>query len=443
MDTIVAEATPKGRGGVGIIRLSGPLAHDIAKAVTQQTLKVRYAEFTAFYDQAGEMIDQGLTLVFKAPHSFTGEDVVEFQCHGGPVIIDRLIETALGWGARLAHAGEFSERAFLNDKIDLVQAEAISDLIAAGTRESARAALYSLQGEFSKKIHGIVAHLIELRVFIEASLDFPDEDIEFVENAKIIESLNAILQAFYLILTEAKTGVLLQEGIHLALIGRPNAGKSSLMNALTQRDTAIVSAVAGTTRDIVKEKIELAGIPVHILDTAGLRDSDDVIEQEGVRRTHNALKQADVILLLADAQYQEDLAMLLNEYAADLQNRLVINVINKIDLVAAAPGRKENTVFLSAKTGAGLDLLKSLLCEKLGIANIGEGQFMARRRHLDALRRAADAIETGLQFYRQNYSLELLAEECRIAQEKLSEITGEFYADDLLGAIFSTFCIGK
>lgn len=443
MDTIVAEATPKGRGGVGIVRLSGLKAYAIAEKIAKQALKPRYAEFSTFYDEKDELIDQGIALFFKGPHSFTGEDVVELQCHGGPVIIDRLLETSLHYGARLARPGEFSERAFLNDKIDLVQAEAISDLISASTRESARAALRSLQGEFSDKIHTLVTHLIELRVFIEATLDFPDEDIEFVENARVIESLESILQEFKDILKKAKVGVLLQEGVHLALIGKPNAGKSSLMNCLTQRETAIVSDIPGTTRDIVREKIELAGIPIHLLDTAGLRESKDVVEQEGVRRTQSALKQADIILLLVDRAHQEDLAEIQKTYAQELSGCKVIVVYNKIDLTGETPFACDNEVGISVRTGQGIHLLEEILLETLGITTIGEGQFMARRRHLDALQRAAIALDIGLHHYREQHRLELLAEECRIAQEALSEITGDFRADDLLGAIFSTFCIGK
>lgn len=443
METIVAEATPKGRGGVGIVRLSGAKAYNIAHKITHSELKPRYAEFATFYDAKHEVIDQGIALFFKDPHSFTGEDVVELQCHGGPVVIDRLIETALHWGARLARPGEFSERAFLNDKIDLVQAEAISDLIAASSRESARAALRSLQGEFSRKIADLVAHLIHLRVFIEATLDFPDEDIELLENAKVMEDLTAILKNFEAILKAARVGVLLQEGIHLALIGKPNAGKSSLMNALTQRDTAIVSDIPGTTRDVVKEKIDLAGIPIHLLDTAGLRESADAIEQEGVRRSKKALEQADIVLLIIDHQHQEDLAEILKEYKANLQDHTVIVVFNKIDLTKDKAFVRGNEVGLSVKTGEGLALLQQLLLETLGVQTVGDGQFIARRRHLDALQRAAAAVEKGLAFYHERHSLELLAEECRIAQEALSEITGEFRADDLLGAIFSTFCIGK
>ena len=444
-DTIAAEATPKGRGGVGIVRLSGVKALAIALQMTRQQLKPRYAEFCSFLDAQGEVVDQGIALFFKGPNSFTGEDVVELQCHGGPVIIDRLLEAALHYGARLARPGEFSERAFLNDKIDLIQAEAISDLIAASTRESARAALRSLQGEFSHQIHTLVGRLIELRVFIEATLDFPDEDIEFLQNAKVIQDLEVIVTFLKKVLQEAKTGVLLQEGIQVALIGKPNAGKSSLMNVLTQQETAIVSEVAGTTRDVIKEKIELAGIPIHLVDTAGLRESEDVIEQEGVRRTHQALKQADVVVLLVDCRHPEDLEDILQEYGTDLKGRIVIIVFNKVDLISQERNGSliKEAVYLSVKTGEGLVNLEKMLLEKLGVHQIGEGQFTARRRHLEALSRAEKALEKGLGFYREQHALELLAEECRLAQKALSEITGEFRADDLLGAIFSTFCIGK
>lgn len=443
MDTIAAEATPKGRGGVGIVRLSGPKALAMAMHITRQELKPRYAEFCSFLDFQGEMIDQGIALFFKGPNSFTGEDVVELQCHGGPIVIDRILETALNYGARLARPGEFSERAFLNDKIDLVQAEAISDLIAASTRESARAALRSLQGEFSHQIHALVKQLIELRVFIEATLDFPDEDIKFVQNAKVIQNLENIVTFLNKVLQEAKTGLLLQEGIHVALIGKPNAGKSSLMNLLTRKETAIVSDIPGTTRDVIRERIELAGIPIHLVDTAGLRESENLIEQEGVRRTHQALKQADVVLLLVDCRHPEDLQDILREYNEDLQGRIVITIFNKVDLLKSYYSGSFTALAISVKTGQGLIELEKILLEKLGINQMGEGQFIARRRHLEALNRAKKALQKGLGFYREQHALELLAEECRMSQEALAEITGEFRADDLLGAIFSTFCIGK
>jgi len=441
MDTIVAEATPHGRGGVGVVRLSGPKAYSIGAAVSAQTLTPRYAAFSTFVDKSGAVIDQGLALFFKAPNSFTGEDVVELQCHGGPMIIDQLLETALTHGARLARPGEFSERAFLNDKIDLVQAEAISDLIAASTRESARAALCSLQGEFSKQVHTLVERLIHLRVFIEATLDFPDEDIEFVQNAKVIEDLEEIQTVFERIQSQAKVGVLLQEGIQVALIGKPNAGKSSLMNVLTGQETAIVSDIAGTTRDVIREKIHLQGIPIHLLDTAGLRSSEDVIEQEGVKRTQKALREADVVLLLVDCRTPEDHQEILKTYAEALAGRTVISVFNKIDLASAVT--PDDGVCVSVKTGAGLQELEQEMLHKLKVQQMGEGQFTARRRHLDALAKAGAALGQGLKHYQHNQSLELLAEECRIAQEALSTITGEFHSDDLLGEIFSTFCIGK
>lgn len=445
MQTIVAEATPKGRGGVGIVRLSGPLAQVIAEKICGKILKLRHAEFVSFKNAEQILIDQGIALSFKAPHSFTGEDVVELQCHGGPILIDQLIETALTYGASLAKPGEFTERAFLNDKIDLVQAEAISDLINAQTRASARAAVRSLQGEFSGKINTLLQKLIHLRIFIEATLDFPDEEIEFVENAKVIESLTEILHIFITLQSQAETGVLLNEGIYLALIGKPNAGKSSLMNQLTGQDTAIVSEVAGTTRDLVKEKITIAGLPVHVIDTAGLRESIDTIEQEGIRRTHKALKEADIIVILVDCRSPQDLTEMQQKYDLDLQSRPFIIVWNKIDLLvdqSDLPSRS-NEIKLSAKTGYGLEDLTNLLLEKLDVTPASEGQFMARRRHLDALTRAGEALQKGLEYYAATASLELLAEECRIAQSALAEITGEFRSDDLLGAIFSTFCIGK
>ncbi len=453
LDTIVAEATPRGRGGVAVLRLSGPKALMIAEQMTKQSLQRRHAHYAAFLSTTGERIDAGLALYFEAPHSFTGEHVVELQCHGGPVIVDLLLETALAYGARLARPGEFSERAFLNGKMDLVQAEAVADLIAATTRASAGAAMRSLQGEFSKQIHHLVKALIELRTFIEATLDFPDEDIEMIENEQITGKLQQIMQECVHLEATAQSGVLLQEGAQLVLVGPPNAGKSSLMNYLARDEVAIVSEIAGTTRDILKERVSLRGIPLYLLDTAGLRQSTDVIEKEGIRRTEKAMNQAECLLLLVDDTRREELTHLLREYEDLLGRCPTLIVFNKVDLSGAKAERIDDialpkgitvpAVRVSLHTGVGLDLLEHLILDCLGWVSEGEGQFMARRRHLDALQRAHAALERGLQIYAHTHSLELLAEECRLAQEALSEITGAFRADDLLGAIFSTFCIGK
>ena len=453
VDTIAAEATPKGRGGVAVIRLSGPQAGAIAEKIVGQSLRIRYAEYVQFVSPDGKPIDQGIALYFKGPHSFTGEDVVEFQCHGSPIVVDYLLETIFAHGGRMARPGEFSERAFLNDKMDLVQAEAVADLIASGTRRSAEAALRSLDGVFSSQVKTLVVELIHLRTFIEATLDFPEEDIEMIENARVREALVLILRECDHLQSAAHSGVLLQEGVQLALIGPPNAGKSSLMNQLAAQDVAIVSNIPGTTRDVLKEKISLRGIPLDLLDTAGLRQSVDAIEGEGIRRTQRVMQQAECILLLVEDGQPEDLQKLLLEYADFFIDRPMLVVFNKIDLTGCSPGRIEDVnlpgggqcpaVRVSIKTSQGLERLEQTLLEVLGWAGEAEGQFSARRRHLDALRRAHASLQQGLAIYQNTARLELLAEECRLAQEALSEITGEFRADDLLGAIFSTFCIGK
>ncbi len=426
---------------------------EIAAKICSQPLAVRQAVYVHFRASEGQLIDQGIALYFKAPHSFTAEDVVELQCHGGPVIVDYLLETVLAHGARMAQPGEFSERAFLNDKIDLIQAEAVADLIASSTRRSAEAALRSLDGEFSRKIKHLVDELIHLRTFIEATLDFPEEDIEMIENARVREALALILMECDHLQSAAHSGVLLQEGVHLVLIGPPNAGKSSLMNHLACQDVAIVSDIPGTTRDVLKEKISLRGIPLYLLDTAGLRQSTDAIEGEGIRRTERAMHQAECMVLLIDDRHPEDLQRLLQEYKELLQGRPLLVLFNKIDLTGKQAERIADIVLpgggacpalqISIKMAQGLDLLTETLLELCGWVGEREGQFSARRRHLDALKRAHAALKQGLAQYQQTQSLELLAEECRLAQEALSEITGEFRADDLLGAIFSTFCIGK
>lgn len=449
-DTIVAEASPKGQAGVAVVRLSGPRALAIAEGLCGETLKIRHAHFVKFKASEGGLIDEGIALFFKGPQSFTGEDVVELQCHGSPIVIDQLLEASLKAGARLARPGEFSERAFLNDKIDLVQAEAIADLIAAGTRQAAQAALRSLEGKFSEKIHALVSHLIHLRTFIEATLDFPDEDIEFIENEKIIASLQAILEECQSLGASAEQGVLLQEGANVVIVGRPNAGKSSLLNALAKEELAIVSDIPGTTRDIVKERIHLHGIPIHILDTAGLRDSTGVVEKEGIRRTKAAAQKADALILLVDVRHPEDLAILRREYLSAMKALPMLTVFNKLDLCKGNPsfarhqgGAGGSDLWISVKTGQGLPELETALLTLIGAEGTSEGHFIARRRHLHALQKAHEALERGLSAYQKNNRLELLAEEARLAQESLSSITGEFRADDLLGVIFSSFCIGK
>jgi tRNA modification GTPase len=452
-DTIIAEATPKGRGGLAVMRISGPEAKRIGEAIAGRSLLPRQAHFAKFrHDTA--IIDEGLALYFQAPHSFTGEDVVELQCHGSPLVVDQLLECALTLGARSARPGEFSERAFLNNKIDLVQAEAIADLIAAGTREAANAALRSLSGEFSQKIEAILQALIQLRVFIEGTLDFPEEEIEFLENHAILQQLEALLQECERLQRETRQGVLLQEGLHLALIGRPNAGKSSLLNAFTQNETAIVSELPGTTRDIIKESINIQGIPLHMVDTAGLRITQDALEQEGIKRTEKALQSADCLIILVDIRERAELDTLLAEYANVMTDKPAIVVFNKVDLVAEsaallAPiawpdGNTRPALQMSVKNRTDLALLETQILTSLGWDEAQEnGHFSARRRHLDALSRTSQALRAGLTLFENSQSVELLAEECRQAQTHLGELTGAFRSDDLLGALFSSFCIGK
>lgn len=464
IDTIAAVATPQGRGGVGIVRVSGPRALAIAEAMTHIKLPVRVAQFAKFFDQQGDVIDEGIVIFFPGPGSFTGEDVIEFQAHGSPLVLDLLLQNILRQGARLARPGEFSERAFLNDKIDLVQAEAVADLIDASSVAAARSAMRSLQGEFSKRIHALVESLIYLRTFIEATLDFPEEDVEFVENAKVIKKLNNILEELGQITKTATSGVVLKEGITLLILGLPNAGKSSLLNALAKSDVAIVSEVPGTTRDLIKENIEIRGVPVHIIDTAGLRVSNDTIELEGVKRAKAAVQKADVVLWVLDASQHQKinskylekvLETELGELKSVIQPLPFIVVANKIDLIKMPANlslvkldfnsqeKMISLVHLSARYAEGLAFLEDAILKIVGVERVNEHQFIARRRHLEALNRAAHYLQKGLTQYTNVLALELLAEDCRLAQDALSEITGEFRSDDLLGRIFSTFCIGK
>lgn len=444
VDTIAAVATPPGRGGVGIIRLSGPNAYSIALSLNaNKPLSPRVALFCSFKSSDGELIDQGLMLYFKAPHSFTGEDVVEFHAHGSPVVLDLLLQEAVRLGARLARPGEFSERAFLNDKMDLAQAEAIADLIQASSQASARMALKTLQGDFSKKIQHLNEQIIYLRMYVEAAIDFPEEEVDFLSDGKVSTLLSAILKALELIRSQAHQGVILREGLSLVIAGRPNAGKSTLINALAGRDVAIVTEVAGTTRDVMREHIVLDDIPLHIIDTAGLRDSDDVVEKEGIRRAHEELKKADAVLLVIDAQKPESEHALLKEIHALLPTNIpIITIFNKIDLIEKKPSSTQQRVYLSAQSGIGLDALKEMIKQVAGYQPI-EGQFLARRRHLQALDNATQLLTTGQMQLTEHRAGELLAEDLRLAHQVLCEITGEFSSDDLLGTIFSSFCIGK
>lgn len=444
VDTIVAIATPPGRGGVGIVRISGPDAYAIVlKLNGNKALPPRLATFCSLYKTNNDIIDQGIVLYFKAPHSFTGEDVVEIQAHGSPVVLDLLIKESIAFGARLARPGEFSERAFLNDKIDLIQAEAIADLIQASSDTAARMALKSLQGDFSKKINQLNEELIYLRMYVEAAIDFPEEEIDFLNDGKVGGLLQKIIKQLDVIRSQANQGVLLREGLSLVIAGRPNAGKSTLINNLAGRDVAIVTEIAGTTRDIMREHILLDDIPLHIIDTAGLRDSDDLVEKEGIKRAWQELKRADCVLLVIDVNNPDQQTSLINELKLTIPKQVpIITVYNKIDTIKQPAKYNEQTVYLSAKSGDGIDGLKKTIKQLVGYQPT-EGQFLARRRHLQALDEAKVLLQTGQTQLANHKAGELLAEDLRLAHQTLCEITGEFTSDDLLGKIFSSFCIGK
>lgn len=450
-DTIVAQATPIGRGGVGILRVSGPLASKVAESVLGKTLTPRMANYLPFKDSNGEMLDQGIALFFKAPNSFTGEDVLELQGHGGQVILDILLKRILEVeGVRIARAGEFSEQAFLNDKLDLAQAEAIADLIDATSEQAARSALKSLQGEFSNKINQLVDSVIYLRTYVEAAIDFPDEEIDFLADGKIEGHLNDIIQQLNGVRQEAKQGAILREGMKVVIAGRPNAGKSSLLNALAGREAAIVTDIAGTTRDVLREHIHIDGMPLHIIDTAGLREASDEVERIGIARAWEEIAQADQVLLMIDSTEQkvDDFKAEWAEFLAKLPPNMPVTVIrNKVDLSGEPEGLEQLENFtlirLSAQTKVGVDLLREHLKKSMGYQSSTEGGFLARRRHLQALEEAAEHLARGHVQLTQFFAGELLAEELRMVQNALSEITGQFTSDDLLGNIFSSFCIGK
>lgn len=448
--TIAALATAPGRGGVGIIRLSGPDSLTIAEQILQQTPKPRFAHYLPFLDDNNTIIDSGIALYFPGPNSFTGEDVIELQGHGGPVVMDMLLQRVFSLGAQAARPGEFSERAFLNDKLDLAQAEAIADLIDASSEQAARSALRSLQGEFSNLIHEQVEALIHLRIYVEAAIDFPEEEIDFLSDGKVEKDTQTILVDLKEILFKAEQGCLIREGMNVAIAGQPNAGKSSLLNSLSGKESAIVTDIAGTTRDVLKEEINLDGMPLHIIDTAGLRDSNCEVEKIGIQRAWDVIENADQILMVVDEKQINDPQSarinqeLMNQFPESIDITLVHN---KIDLANKEPQIiKEDhrcEIYLSAKDNMGIDLLKDHLKECMGYQSAGEGTFMARRRHLEALKKAMQAVENGLSQLQEFSAGELLAEELRQAQNALSEITGEFTSDDLLGRIFTSFCIGK
>lgn len=450
-ETIVAQATPIGRGGIGILRVSGPLATDVAQAVLGKCPKPRMADYLPFKDEDGTVLDQGIALFFKAPNSFTGEDVLELQGHGGQVILDLLLNRILKVkGVRIARAGEFSEQAFLNDKLDLAQAEAIADLIDATSEQAARSALKSLQGEFSHKINALVDNVIYLRTYVEAAIDFPDEEIDFLADGKIEAKLNEIIAQLANVRQEAKQGSILREGMKVVIAGKPNAGKSSLLNALAGREAAIVTDIAGTTRDVLREHIHIDGMPLHIIDTAGLREASDEVEKIGIKRAWDEIEQADHVLLMIDSNesqayhFQQEWA----EFLAKLPKNIPVTVIrNKVDLTGETESLVQTDNFtvirLSAQTKVGVDLLREHLKKSMGYQSSTEGGFIARRRHLVALETAAEHLQRGHIQLTQFYAGELLAEELRMVQNALSEITGQFTSDDLLGNIFSSFCIGK
>ena len=445
VDTIVAIATPPGHGGVGIIRLSGPKALSIALQINSgKTLEPRLAIYCSFYKDAGtELVDQGLMLYFKAPNSFTGEDVIELQAHGSPVVLDILTKECVILGARLARPGEFSERAFLNDKIDLTQAEAIADLIQASSQTAARMAFRTLQGDFSTKINQLNEQLIHLRLYVEAAIDFPEEEIDFLNDGKVAQLLQSALEQLDSIRNEANQGVILREGLTVVIAGRPNAGKSTLINNLAGKDIAIVTEIAGTTRDVMREHILLDDIPLHVIDTAGLRDSDDVVEKEGIKRAWHELKQADCVLLVVDINDPDQHQTLTEELRTALPKEIpIVSVFNKIDTLGLKPHAKEHTAYLSAKSGEGINELKTIIKQVVGYQPT-EGHFLARRRHLNALDEAKNLLLTGKKQLAEHRAGELLAEDLRLAHQVLGEITGEFSSDDLLGKIFSSFCIGK
>ena len=444
-DTIAALATPPGRGGVGIVRVSGPAVAGIAEALLGHLPRPRMAEYLPFLDEQGTVLDTGLALYFPHPHSFTGEDVLELHGHGGPVVMDLLLGRCLALGARAARPGEFSERAYLNDKLDLAQAEAVADLIDSASVQAARLAMRSLQGEFSRRVHELVEALTELRVYVESAIDFPEEEIDFLGDGAVAERLAVVQQRLADTQAQARQGNLLREGIRVVIAGRPNVGKSTLLNALAGRESAIVTDIPGTTRDVLREQISIDGLPLHIIDTAGLRESADTVEQEGVRRAWAEIESADHILLLHAADSDDDDSELHARLAA--AGPPLTRVWTKIDLGGDPPRRRETPrgveLWLSAHTEAGLDDLRQHLKTCAGYQPGGEGQFMARRRHLDALARASDHLSRGRCQLHDAAAGELLAEELRLAQQALGEITGEFGADELLGKIFSSFCIGK
>ncbi|MBK1694684.1 tRNA uridine-5-carboxymethylaminomethyl(34) synthesis GTPase MnmE [Chromatium weissei] len=442
-ETIAAIATPPGHGGVGIVRVSGTQVPAIIEAVIGHSIAPRTANFAVFHDADGHFIDEGIAIFFQAPKSFTGEDVLELQGHGGSVVLDLVLQRCLALGARIAHSGEFTQRAYLNGKLDLTQAEAIADLIESTTALSARLAGKSLQGVFSRRIDTLIEQLTQLRMLLEATLDFPDEDVDFTIEQFVANQLHQLIAATQQIMQEAHQGQRIREGLTVVIAGLPNAGKSSILNVLSDSDAAIVTPVPGTTRDVLKLHIQIDGLPIQIIDTAGIRDTDDLIEREGVRRAQNQLQKADLVLWIYDAN--ESTALKPSEKL--LFDCPLIKIKNKIDLLGLKPQLIETPdgveIALSAMTGAGFDLLRNHLKTCAGVSILPEGAFIARRRHLDALRRGLQSLDMALIHFTEQSGIEFVAEELFQAQQSFGEITGKVTSDDLLGRIFSSFCIGK
>lgn len=438
-DTIVAAATPPGKGGVGIVRVSGELTEFIARTLLGSLPEPRFASYRVFRDVSGRRVDEGLALYFPGPASFTGQSVLELHGHGGPVVISLIIDAIVALGARQAEPGEFSKRAFLNDKLDLVQAEAIADLIESGTAQAARAALRSLSGAFSHAVDSLLEQLVRLRMHVEAAIDFPEEEIDFLADDVLLARLDECAAAFDRLLSEARQGRVLRDGYQVVIVGKPNAGKSSLLNLLSGQDAAIVTEVAGTTRDVLREQIDVDGLAVELVDTAGLRNDPDRIEAEGIRRAREALASADAALWIQDVSDQDpDLGQ------ENLPAGIPVTVVhNKIDLSGDEPGLVNGAVYLSAHTGRGVKALRQHIRQLAGYEGRGESAFTARRRHIEALERAANHFEAGRTALAKTKAGELLAEELRLSQQALGEVTGAFSADDLLGKIFAEFCIGK
>lgn len=459
-DTIAAIASATGQGGIGVVRISGPNALEVGRRLTEQQLQPRRAQFCTFKNSAGEVIDQGIALYFSAPHSYTGEDVVELQGHGNSYVLDDILQAAIALDARLANPGEFSERAFLNNKIDLAQAEAIADIIASTNHSAARSAVASLSGAFSKKINLLLDSLTRLRTYVEATIDFPEEDLDLLSDERVTQLLSKTLAQLAGVLAQAKQGRVIRDGLSLIIVGEPNTGKSSLLNQLAGDDLAIVSQHAGTTRDILRENIVLDGLPLKLIDTAGLRSSDDEIEQEGIRRAGHEIERAEIVFFLQNCKSGElteqptrnaVAAQLANYNIALAEDSLLVIVNNKIDLIGISPARLDDqslrdncaSVAISAKHNQGLELLSSCVRQFCGLAQASETTFTARRRHLNILQRCQTQLCNARDQMAGDGAAELFAEDLRQCQQLLGEITGEFSSDALLGEIFSSFCIGK